>query len=178
MITSSCRTEVYLIDVVPSDCVLQLLRMFQMPCKVTDVCHCAAICKRLEIKVHQFPDAINGVISGWVRADKFVIERIVALAREHRSYAFAPYPLDRSQDPNLIVHQNVVLRGVAVLDVVQFVLLVDVNQCGAVESFMQSCSADLLWLENHVSIGKDHRVSELFDVVYSVHRIGEQSVGE
>src|ERR1700691_2931743 len=101
VISSSCRTEVYLIDVVPSaDCVLLSLRLFQMPCKVTDVCLCAAISKRLEIQVHQFPDAINGVVSGRVRADKFLIERIVALAREHRSYAFAPCPLDRGQDPN------------------------------------------------------------------------------
>jgi hypothetical protein len=57
---------------------------------------------------------------------------------------FAPYPLDRAQDPNLIVHQNVVIRRVMALDVVQSVLLVEVNQYGAVESLMQSCSADLL----------------------------------
>jgi hypothetical protein len=59
-----------------------------MPCKVTDVCVCAAICNRLEIQVHQFPDAITGVVSGRVRAAKFVIECIVALPREHRAYAF------------------------------------------------------------------------------------------
>jgi hypothetical protein len=53
--------------------------------------------------------------------------------------------VDRGQDPNPIVHQDVVIRRVTALDVVQFVLLVDVNQYGAVESFMQSCSADLLW---------------------------------
>jgi hypothetical protein len=82
-----------------------------MPCKVTDLYVCAAICKRLEIQVHQFPDAINGVVSGRVRADKFVIERIVALPPEHRGCAFAPYPLDRGQDPNFIVHQDVVIRN-------------------------------------------------------------------
>ena len=49
----------------------------------------------------------------------FRVVRILALAREHRRHALSPDLLDRVQDAQLVVDENVVLGRVAPLDVVQ-----------------------------------------------------------
>src|SRR5206468_12941550 len=56
------------------------------------------------------------------------VASVLALARKDRGDALAPGLLDRGQDPRLVVHMNVVLRWIALLDVIQRLFLVDIKQ--------------------------------------------------
>ena len=65
--------------------------------------------------------------------DELLVERVVALARKDRRHAVAPDLLHRGEDPHLVVHEHVALGGVAPLDVLELLLLVDVHEHVALE---------------------------------------------
>jgi hypothetical protein len=54
-----------------------------------------------------------------------------------------------------------VVGRVAPLDVVEFVLLVDVDENITVDRGPHTGSSDLVWLEHRVSVGEDHGPAEL-----------------
>jgi hypothetical protein len=55
-----------------------------------------------------------------------------------------------------------VIGGIALRDVVQFVLLVNINKNGAVKGVEQSGAPDLLRLEDDVAVGEDDRLTNCF----------------
>jgi hypothetical protein len=61
----------------------------------------------------------------------------------------------------LVVNDDVVVGRIAPLDVVEFVLLVDVAENITVDRGPHTRSSDLVWLEHHVSVGEDHGPAEL-----------------
>src|SRR5438034_1910502 len=83
------------------------------------------------------------------------VASVLALARKDRGDALAPGLLDRGQDPRLVVHKNVVLRWIALLDVIQRLFLVDINQHVAVHGLRDAGPLDLAGLEDHVTVGED-----------------------
>src|SRR5438128_12691484 len=85
------------------------------------------------------------------------IASVLTLAGEDRGDALAPGFLDRSQDPWLVVDENVVLRRIASLDVIQRLFLVDVDQHVAVHGLPAAGPLDLAGLEDPRTVRKDHR---------------------
>jgi hypothetical protein len=77
----------------------------------------------------------------------------VALARENGGQTCPPNLLHIGQDAKLVVHQDVVMGRIVLLDVVQFPLLVDVDEDAAFYRLEQSLALDLVRLEDHVAIG-------------------------
>src|SRR5439155_1202156 len=82
------------------------------------------------------------------------VASVLALARKDRGDALAPGLLDRGQDPRLVVHKNVVLRWIALLDVIQRLFLVDINQHVAVHGLRDAGPLDLAGQEDDGS--RDH----------------------
>ena len=65
---------------------------------------------------HEIADLFDGQIS---RAIGVRIARVLPLAGEDRGDAVAPRFLHDREDPRFVVHEDVVLRRIAPLDVVQ-----------------------------------------------------------
>src|SRR5215472_11753617 len=70
------------------------------------------------------------------------------------------------------------LGRIALLDVVQLLLLVNVNQHLAIDGFPQAGALDLARLEDHVAVGEDHARAQLLAVRDGVERTRIEPVGE
>ena len=79
----------------------------------------------------------------------------MALAREDRRHAVAPRLLHGREDPHLVVHEHVALGGVAPLDVLELLLLVDVHEHVAAEGVPEAGAPDLPRLEDDVAVRED-----------------------
>src|SRR5437016_14197406 len=102
--------------------------------------------------------------------------RVVALAREDGRQPIAPPLLDGGQYPNLVVHEHVVRRRMAALDVVELLLLVDVDEHAALDRLEQTRAMHLERLEDHVAVREDDGRAEGADVLERVERAGEGAV--
>ena len=85
--------------------------------------------------------------------------------------------LDRIEDAKLVVDDHVVLGRVVALDVVEFVLLVDVDENVTLDRSPRPRSVDLARLENHVSVGENHCLCELVQAI-GVERAGIEAFRE
>jgi hypothetical protein len=101
-----------------------------------------------------------------------------ALAGEHGRDAIAPGLLDGGQDPQLVVHEHVVLGGVVPGDVVQFLLLVDVDEHLAADRLADAGALDLAWLKDDVAVRQDDRRPPVLEPLQHVQRAGKQAVRE
>ena len=97
---------------------------------------------------------------------------------EHRRHTRAPRLLHRVENPHLVVNQHVMVRWIALLHVVEFLFLVDVDHHLSVDGFAQSRALNLERLKNHVAVGQDRRLAVLFVLLDHVERAGEQPVRE
>jgi len=80
------------------------------------------------------------------------VERVVTLAGKNGRQARPPDLLDRGQDAQLVVDQDIAPSRVSYLDVRRFLLLMDVNQHAACDRFKQSGTFDLARLKDHVAV--------------------------
>jgi hypothetical protein len=103
---------------------------------------------------------------------------VVPLAREDRRQPLAPVLLDGGQDPDLVVHEHVVGRRMAALDVVELLLLVDVDEHAALDRLEQARSIHLERLEDHVAVREDDGRAERAGVLERIERAGEEAVRE
>src|SRR5580704_15014652 len=77
------------------------------------------------------------------------------LPGEHSGHAVTPRGLDRSQNPRLVVYEDIMGGGIAALDVVEFRLLVDIDQHMAVDRREDPRAFHLARLEDDVAVGQD-----------------------
>src|SRR5882724_9552808 len=120
-------------------------------------------------------DALDRQVGRTVRLR---IARVLTLAGKDRGDAVAPAVLDRGQDPRLVVHQDVVLRRIASLDVVQRRFLVDIDQHVAVHGLPDAGAFDLARLEDHVAVGEDDRRAPRAEPFQDVERSRIEAIGE
>src|ERR1041385_3543702 len=73
-----------------------------------------------EIELHQVGDALDGVVRGSIAFDGLRIKRVMPLSYENCRDPLAPDVLNRRQNANFIVHQNVMVRRISPRDVFQF----------------------------------------------------------
>src|SRR6188472_3502484 len=91
----------------------------------------------------------------WRKAgEDFGITGVVTLPNENSCYTRTPDFFHRGQDSQFVVHQNVMLSRIALLDIIELLLLVHVNQHASGDGIGQSRSTDLKRLENDVAVGE------------------------
>jgi hypothetical protein len=71
-----------------------------------------------------------------------------------------------------------VIRGVAPLDVRERLLLVNVNEYVALDRFKNAGAFDFARLEDHVTVGKNHRLPPGAKLLQNVQRARVQAIGE
>ena len=121
------------------------------------------------------PMRVDRDVRGRVSGQRLGVVRVVSLAREDGGHAGAPDLLDRGQDAQLVVDQHVVTGRVALLDVVQLLLLVDVDEHAAFDRLEEPGALDLARLEDHVAVGQDDRRSPGAEVLD--HRQARRGTG-
>src|SRR6185437_11275790 len=109
-------------------------------------------------QAHKIPYSLYRMIRGGgvLRHDRRV-QRVVALTGEYRRHPLTPRLLHRIQDTQLVVDQHVVLGWEEALDVVQFLLFVDIDQHAVLERLPQTGALDLARLEHGVPVRQNHR---------------------
>src|SRR5213596_2976010 len=103
---------------------------------------------------------------------------ILALPGKYRGHTRPPGLLNRGQDTQLVVHQDVVFRWVKPLDVIQRLFFVNVDKHVAVYGFEDARAFDLAWLEHHVAIREDYRLPPRAEPLKHVERSGIETIGE
>src|SRR5881296_1128092 len=102
----------------------------------------------------------------------------MTLAGKHGRDPRTPSAFDSGQDPRLVVDQYVMIRGISLGDIVEFMFLVDVNQDSGIEAVHQAGTPDLKRLKDYVAVTDNHRFAEASRIVDHSQRSGEQPVGE
>src|SRR5919198_1370646 len=69
--------------------------------------------------------------------------RVMTLPRKDGGETFAPDSFHGGEDSNLVVHQDVALRRIAALDILELLLLVDVDQDASLHRLGQARTLDL-----------------------------------
>src|SRR6267143_1078761 len=134
--------------------------------------------KVAELISAQIADAFDcHVGSGAIRGGVGGMSKL-PLSRQHRGHPVAPDFLYLSQNSRLIVHQNVAARGVALLDIVQLRLLVDVDQHVSLDGLGDAGALDLARLEDDVPVGKDDRPRPAAEALEHVECSRVQPIGE
>src|SRR5262249_4381378 len=124
-------------------------------------------------KVHaeQVADALDREVGGGILRRRPGVERVVALAGEDRRHAAPPDGLDRGEDAELVVHEDVPFGGEALFDVVELLLLVHVDEDVSVHGLEEARAVDLARLEDHVAVGEDDGRSERLRLLDDVERV-------
>ena len=104
---------------------------------------------------------MRSIVSWRQGADSLRIASIAALPRENGRDAVPPEALNRRQDTQLVVDDNIVFGWKTPLDVIQGLFFVDINKYAPVDGVGQARSLDLMRLKNDVSIGQDNGRSEI-----------------
>ena len=86
----------------------------------------------------------------------FGIASIAALLREHGRDAVSPEALDRRQDAQLVVDDNVVFSRKAPLDVIEGLFLVDIDQHTSIDRVGQARPFDFVRLKDDIPVGQDN----------------------
>jgi hypothetical protein len=133
---------------------------------------------RPEVPPEQVGDVLDRDVRGRAAGQRRGVVGVVPLAREDRGHAGAPGLLHRGQDAQLVVDQHVVARRVALLDVVQLPLLVDVDEHAALDGVQQPGALDLARLEDHVAVGDDDGESPGAEPLDQQQRPRQEAVGE
>ena len=102
----------------------------------------------------------------------------MALSYENSSDISAPNFLNGSQNAQFVVDQNVMVCRIALRDVLQLELFVDIDQHGSCESIIKSRPANLMWLKDDISVRKNYRHGALLDTIHDLKRIGKQTLME
>ena len=81
-----------------------------------------------QVILQQVADALDADIGCGIAGERFRIGRVVTLPDENGANTRAPEFFARGQDSQFIVDQHVMFSRVALLDILEFLLLVHVNQ--------------------------------------------------
>src|SRR5258708_26387360 len=100
------------------------------------------------------------------------------LPRQYRGHPVAPDPLYLGENSRLVVHQNVVARRVALLDIAELLLLVDVYQHVALDGLEDAGALDLTRLKDDVAVGQDHRPRPAPEPLDNIELCRIESIGE
>src|SRR5262252_7813252 len=100
------------------------------------------------------------------------------LSRQHGGHPVAPNFLYLSENSRLVVHQNIVARGVAPLDIIELLLLVDVYQHVALDGLKDAGALDLARLKDDVAVGEDDRSRPAAKPLENVERSRVEPIGE
>src|SRR5450755_320224 len=65
------------------------------------------------------------------------------------------------QNAQLVVHHDVMFSWVVLRDGIEHLLLVNIDQHPALDRVPETRTLHLAWLEHHVAIGQDDRLTEL-----------------
>jgi hypothetical protein len=77
---------------------------------------------------------------------------IGSLPDEHRRRPRAPESLCGCQDVRLVVHKNVMLGGIATLDVIEGLFFMDIDKHASAHSVRESGVLDLAGLKDDIAI--------------------------
>src|SRR4030095_7306633 len=124
---------------------------------------------------HEIADTLDRQIGRTIAVG---ITRVLPLAWEDRGDPVTPDILDRVQDPRLVVHENVMARGIALLDIIQRLLLVDVDQHVALHRLGDPGPLDLAGLEDNVAVRQDHGGAPGAEPLQDVERSRVEAIGE
>src|SRR3546814_596624 len=113
----------------------------------------------LQVEGGQFADVVDGQVRRRVECLPGGLVRVVPLAHEDGGQAVAQHALHGGQQLRLVVDHHVVARGIAPLDRVEHVLLVQVDQHPAPHRLPQARALHLARLEHHVR--SEEHTSEL-----------------
>ena len=103
---------------------------------------------------------------------------ILTLSGKHRGHPRVPGLLDRGQNAQLVVHQDIVLGRVTPLDIIQRLLFMNVDEHVAFDSFEDARAFDLARLKNHIAVREDYRLSPRAEPLEHVERSGIEPIGE
>jgi hypothetical protein len=102
--------------------------------------------------IDEVRDAVQLDLAMRILGQDLGIGRVMSLTRKHRGDARPPDLLHGIQDTQLVVDHHVVFRGIQPLDVVQFLLLVDIDQHVPVEGPPQPRALHLARLKHRVAV--------------------------
>ena len=103
---------------------------------------------------------------------------ILALPGKYRGYARPPGPLNRGQDAQLVIHQDIVLSRVTPLDIIQRLFFVNVDEHVAFHRFGDAGAFDLARLKNHVAVREDYRLPPRTEPLKHVERSGIETISK
>src|SRR4051794_31491958 len=104
----------------------------------------------------QISNHFNLYVGGTVLCHFSLVLGVMTLFDEHRRNAVLPLTLYRRKDAYLVVYQVVVSSWVATLDVLEFLLLMDVDQNVVTDGLAEAGPLDLARLEHRITICKDN----------------------
>ena len=113
-----------------------------------------------QLEAEKIADAFDRDIGRRQGADHFRIASVAALPREHGRDAVPPEALDRRQDAQLVVDENVVFGWKTPLDVIEGLFLVNIDQHTSIDRIGQARAFDFVRLKDDVSVGQDNGRSE------------------
>src|SRR5262245_5087124 len=102
--------------------------------------------------VNQIADPLHRQIRGRISGDGLRVVSVLTLTRKYGRYTVTPDFLDGVQDARLVVHENIMLGRVTLLDVIQRLFLVNINEHVTVYSFKDAGAFDLARLKHHVAV--------------------------
>src|SRR5919205_3591132 len=98
----------------------------------------------------------------------------MSLSRKDGRQTLSPRLLDGRQNPQLVVHQHVMLRRVTALYVCQLLLLMNVYEYVPADRLEETRALNLSRLKDHVAVGKDDHRAPLLAALQHVQRIGQE----
>ena len=123
-------------------------------------------------------DPLDLDVGRGIVGERFGIVCVVALPRKDCRNPIAPFRLHRRENPQLVVNEDVVRRGIEPLDVVELLLLVDEDQDPVLERAPNARPFDLARLKDSVAVRQDDRAAPLAEALYRVERPGIEPIGE
>ena len=85
----------------------------------------------------------------------------MTLFGKYSGNSFAPDFLHRGENTQLVVDQDIVIRGIEAFDVIELLLFVDVDKDTAVERLPEAASLHLARLEHGIAVRENNRSSPL-----------------
>jgi hypothetical protein len=123
-------------------------------------------------------DVLNHQIRRRRRRCGFRRERIMSLANEDGRQLVAKDRFHRGQKSGLVVDHNIVCRRIALLHMVEYFLLVHVDQNAPLDRGPYSGVLNLARLEHDVAVRQHDRRSQGAQVCYRFHGAWKQPAGE
>src|SRR6476661_7609214 len=130
-----------------------------------------------QVIVKQIANPLHRQIRGRISGDGLRVVSVLTLTREYRCYTVTPDFLDRVQDAQLVIHQNIALSRVTTLDIIECLFLVNINEHLAVYSFEDTRAFDLARLKHHIAVRENDRRPPRAEALKHIERSGIETIG-